>query len=59
MPRERFSAEQILCILRDAEALLGLGKTTGDVHRSVGVTGQTYHCWWKEYGGVGSGKPAA
>ncbi len=54
MPRKRFSPEQIISKLREAEVLLAQGKTTAEVSRSLGVTEHTYYRWRKEYGGMGS-----
>ena len=54
MPRERFSPEQIISKLREAEVLLAQGKTTAEVSRSLGVTEHTYYRWRKEYGGMGT-----
>jgi putative transposase len=54
MPRKRFSPEQIISKLREAEVLLAQGKTTAEVSRSLGVTEHTYYRWRKEYGGMGT-----
>src|SRR5512135_1447076 len=54
MPRKRFSPEQIISKLREAEVLLAQGKTTSEVCRAVGITEQTYYRWRKEYGGMGT-----
>ena len=54
MPRKRFSPEQIITKLREAEVLLAQGKTTAEVSRSLGVTEHTYYRWRKEYGGMGT-----
>ena len=42
MARKRFTAEQIIMKLREAEAALAQGKTVGQVSKQIGVTGQTY-----------------
>ena len=54
MPRKRFSPEQVISKLREAEVLLAQGKTTAEVSRSLGVTEHTYYRWRKEYGGMGT-----
>jgi len=54
MPGKRFSPEQIISKLREAEVLLAQGKTTAEVSRSLGVTEHTYYRWRKEYGGMGT-----
>ena len=52
MPRKRYSAEQIIAHLREAEVLLAKGQTTGEVCRHLGIAEQTYYRWRKEYGGL-------
>jgi putative transposase len=52
MPRKRFTAEQIITHLREAEVLLSQGKTVGEVCRQLNVSGNTYYRWRKEYGGL-------
>jgi len=52
MARKRFSAEQIIVKLREAEVLLAQGQKVKQVCRSLGVTEQTYYRWRKEYGGL-------
>ena len=52
MPRKRFSAEQIIAHLREAEVLLAKGQSTGEVCRHLGIAAQTYYRWRKEYGGL-------
>lgn len=45
MPRKRFSAEQIIAHLREAEVLLAKGQSTGEVCRHLGIAEQTYYRW--------------
>ena len=52
MARKRYSAEQIIKKLRDAEVLQAQGQTIAQVVRQLGVTDQTYYRWRKEYGGL-------
>lgn len=52
MPRRRFSVEQIIHHLREAEVLLAQGRTVGEVCRDIGVSEQSYYRWRKEYGGL-------
>ena len=52
MSRKRFSAEQIIGLLREAEVRLSQGKTVGQACREMGITEQTYYRWRKEYGGM-------
>ena len=52
MGRKRYTPEQIIGKLREAEVLLGKGQTVGQACRKLGVTEQTYYRWRKEYGGM-------
>ena len=53
MARKRFTAEQIIGHLRQAEVMVGQGKSIADVLRELDVTANTYYRWRKEYGGLG------
>jgi putative transposase len=53
MARRRFTAEQIIGLLRQAEVMVGQGRSMEEVLREIGVTGNTYYRWRKEYGGLG------
>jgi transposase-like protein len=52
MPRKRFSPEQIITHLREAEVLLSQGKSVGEVCRQLNVSQNTYYRWRREYGGL-------
>ena len=52
MARKRYTAEQIIGHLRQAEILLSEGKTIIEAARHLGVSEQTYYRWRKEYGGM-------
>ena len=52
MSRKRFSVEQIINHLREAEVLLSQGKTVGEVCPRIGVSEQSYYRWRREYGGL-------
>jgi len=52
MPRKRYTSEQIISKLREAEVELARGKKVAQVCRQLGVTEQTYYRWRKEYGGL-------
>ena len=47
MARKRYTAEQIIGYLRQAEVMIGQGKTMDAVLREIGVTGNTYYRWRK------------
>jgi transposase-like protein len=50
--RKRFSAEEIIGKLREAEVVLSQGQSVGQVVRKLGVSEQTYYRWRREYGGM-------
>ena len=53
IPRgKKFTAEQIIGKLREAEVGLAQGKTVPEVVRKLGVTEQTYYRWKREYGSM-------
>ena len=52
MRRKRYTPEQIIQHLREAEVLLAQGKTIAQVGKKIGITDQTYYRWRKEYGGI-------
>ena len=52
MSRRRFTPEQILGKLREAEVALAQGQTASPVCRSLGIAEQTFCRWRREYGGL-------
>lgn len=52
MSRKRYTAEQIIGMLREAEVRLSQGETTGAVCRGLGISEQSYYRWRREYGGL-------
>ena len=52
MARRRFTVEQIIGKLREAEVAIGKGLTVPQASRQIGVTEQAYYRWRKEYGGL-------
>ena len=52
MPKKRFSAEQIVVLLRQIEVLMSQGKTAPIACREAGISQQSYYRWRKEYGGL-------
>ena len=52
MPRKRYSAEQIITKLREAEVLSSQGMTVAMICKKLGITPNTYYRWRKEYGGL-------
>ena len=52
MSRKRYSVEQIINHLREAEVLLTQGQTVGEICRRIGVSEQSCYRWRREYGGL-------
>ena len=52
MARKKYTAEQIITKLREAEIELAKGQTTPQVCKKLGISDQTYYRWRKEYGGL-------
>ena len=52
MARKRFTTEQIIGLLREAEVRLSQGQAIGTVCRGIGVSQQSYYRWRREYGGA-------
>ena len=50
MKRKRFSVEQVVAVLKQAE----LGTPVADLIRKVGITEQTFYRWKKQYRGMES-----
>ena len=56
MSRKRFSAEQIIHKLREAEVELAEGRAIAEVSRQLGISEQTYYRWRQEYGSLKLGQ---
>jgi transposase-like protein len=52
MQRRRHTPEQIIRKLRDAERLIGQGRTIPEAAKELGISEQTYHRWRNQYGGM-------
>ncbi len=52
MKRRRHTPEQIIRKLREAEKLIGEGKTIPEAAKELGISEQTYHRWRNQYGGM-------
>ena len=50
MKRKRFSVEQVVAVLKQAE----VGTPVADLIRKVGITEQTFYRWKKQYQGLES-----
>ena len=52
MSQRRYTPEQIIHKLREAEVEIGKGGTVGQACKKIGVTEQTFYRWRAEYGGL-------
>jgi transposase-like protein len=52
MKRSRHTPQQIIRKLRDAEVMLGEGKTVAEAAKELGVSEPTFHRWRNQYGGM-------
>jgi putative transposase len=52
MSRKRYTPEQIIGFLREAEERLSQGEKIGVICRGLDVSEQSYYRWRREYGGL-------
>ena len=52
MKRRRHTSEQVIRKLREADRMLGEGKTIPEVARALEVSENTYHRWRNQFGGM-------
>ena len=52
MSKKRYTPEQIIGKLREAEVALAQGETASQVCRTLGIAEQTFYRWRREYGGL-------
>ena len=52
MKRRRHTPEQVIRKLREAERLLGEGKTIPEAAKELEISEQTFHRWRAQYGGM-------
>ena len=52
MGAKRYSTEQIIVKLRQAEIEMGRGMKVPEVCRKLGIAEQTFYRWRKRYGGL-------
>lgn len=50
--KKRYRDTQIIAKLRQADVLIGKGKTVPEVCREIEVSQQTYYRWRQKYGGM-------
>ncbi len=52
MTHKRYTPEQIIRKLREAEVMISQGKSISQATRQIGIVDQTYYKWRREYGGM-------
>ena len=52
MGKQKFTAEQIMGKLHEADVLQSQGKTIAEITRQLAISDMTYYKWRKEYGGL-------
>lgn len=50
--KRRYTAEQIVIKLREAEVLVSQGRTIAQACKTLEISEQTYYRWRREYGGM-------
>jgi len=53
MAGKRYSTEQIIVKLREAEIEAGRGLKVPEICRKLGISEQTFYRWRRRYGGMG------
>jgi putative transposase len=49
MPRQRYTTEQVINKLRQAEVLTSQGRSIREVAKELLISEHTYYCWRREY----------
>ncbi len=52
MSRKRYTPEQIISMLREAEVGLSRDEKVSQICRRLGISEQSYYRWRREYGGM-------
>jgi len=52
MAKRKYTAEEIVTVLRQVEVAVANGMQTAQACRESGIAEQTYYRWRKEYGGL-------
>lgn len=52
MPKQRYTTEEIIHKLREADVLIGQGHKVAQATKQIGVTGKTYFRWRQTHGGL-------
>lgn len=52
MRKKKYSSEDIIRLLRQAEVILARGDSVGMMCKELGISDATYYKWRREYGGM-------
>lgn len=52
MAKQRYTTEEIIHKLREADVLIGQGKSIAEATKHIGITDKTYFRWRKTHGGL-------
>jgi putative transposase len=52
MAKHRYTTEEIIHKLREADVLIGQGKSIAEATKHIGITDKTYFRWRKTHGGL-------
>ena len=52
MPKQRFTTEEIIHKLREADVMIGQGRLVAEAAKQIGVADKTYFRWRKSHGGL-------
>lgn len=52
MSRKRYTPEEIIAMLREAEVRLSQGEKIGLICKGLAISEQSYYRWRREYGGL-------
>jgi transposase-like protein len=52
MSKRKYTSEEVIHKLREADVVLGQGRSIAQACKQIGVTDQTYYRWRKAYGGL-------
>ena len=52
MPKQRFTTEEIIHKLREADVLIGQGRTVTEACKQIGISDKTYFRWRRSHGGL-------
>ena len=52
MAKRKYTPEEVINKLREAEVVIAAGSTVAEASRRIGISEQTFYRWRAEYGGL-------